>query len=124
MITTIFNLTALALVKAAQKLNLTYNEVNIIVYYMIVPLTWCIMLDFILNSWPWMSVVWLTLCVAVIWWHRKDFSSWCDWAFQKSVNFLLWFRHIGWDYYKASVIVCIAVPIAIYSILTTLLLTQ
>ena len=58
MITTIFNQTALALVKAAQKLNLTYNEVNIIVYYMIVPLTWCIMLDFILSSWPWMSVVW------------------------------------------------------------------
>ena len=45
MITTIFNQTALVLVKAAQKLNLTYNEVNIIVYYMIVPLTWCIMLD-------------------------------------------------------------------------------
>ena len=122
MIATIFNQTALALVKAAQKLNLTYNEVNIIVYYMIVPLTWCIMLDFILNSWPWMSVVWLALCVAVIWWHRKDFSTWCDRAFQKSVDFLLWFRRIGWDYYKASVIVCVAVPLLIYIGLITCLL--
>ena len=121
MITTIFNQTALALVKAAQKLNLTYNEVNIIVYYMIVPLTWCIMLDYIFISWPWMSVVWLALCVAVIWWHRKDFSTWCDWAFEKSVNFLLWFRRIGWNYYKASVIICVVLPIAIYVILITLL---
>ena len=88
---------------------------------MIVPLTWCIMLDFILSSWPWMSVVWLALCVAVIWWHRKDFSTWCDWAFEKSVNFLLWFRRIGWNYYKASVIICVVLPIAIYVILITLL---
>ena len=122
MIAIIFNQTALALVKAAQKLNLTYNEVNIIVYYMIVPLTWCIMLDFILSCWPWMSVVWLALCVAVIWWHRKDFSQWCNWAFQKSVNFLLWFHHIGWDYYKASVIVCVVVLLLIYIGLITCLL--
>jgi len=120
-ITTIFNKTALLLVKIAQKVNLTYNEVNIIVYYMIVPLTWCIMLDLIFSSWPWMSVVWLALCVAVIWWHRKDFSTWCDWAFEKSVNFLLWFRRIGWNYYKASVIICVVLPIAIYVILITLL---
>ena len=121
MITTIFNKTALLLVKTAQKVNLSYNEVNIIVYYMIVPLTWCIMLDLIFSSWPWMSVVWLALCVAVIWWHRKDFSTWCDWAFEKSVNFLLWFRRIGWNYYKASVIICVVLPIAIYVILITLL---
>ena len=121
MITTIFNKTALLLVKTAQKVNLTYNEVNIIVYYMIVPLTWCIMSDLIFSSWPWMSVVWLALCVAVIWWHRKDFSTWCDWAFEKSVNFLLWFRRIGWNYYKASVIICVGLPIAIYVILITLL---
>ena len=121
MITKLFNITAKALMKLAQKLHLTYNEVNIIVYYMIVPLTWCIMLDLIFSSWPWMSVVWLALCVAVIWWHRKDFSTWCDWAFEKSVNFLLWFRRIGWNYYKASVIICVVLPIAIYVILITLL---
>ncbi|MBO5540072.1 MAG: hypothetical protein J5980_03910 [Muribaculaceae bacterium] len=120
MITTIFNKTALLLVKTAQKVNLTYNEVNIIVYYMIVPLTWCIMLDLIFSSWPWMSVVWLALCVAVIWWHRKDFSTWCDWAFEKSVNFLLWFRRIGWNYYKASVIICVVLPIAIFILITLL----
>ena len=120
MITTIFNKTALLLVKTAQKVNLTYNEVNIVVYYMIVPLTWCIMLDLIFSSWPWMSVVWLALCVAVIWWHRKDFSTWCDWAFEKSVNFLLWFRRIGWNYYKASVIICVVLPIAIFILLTLL----
>ena len=121
MIATIFNKTALALLKTEQKIGLTYNEVNIIVYYMIVPLTWCIMLDFILNCVPWMSVVWLAMCIAITWWHRKDFSTWCDWVFQKSVDFLLWFRRIGWDYYKASVIICVVLPIAIYGLLIILL---
>lgn len=121
MITTIFNKTALILYRIAEKVNLTYNDVNIIVYYMLVPLSWFIMLDFILHCWPLLSVLWTSTCLSAIWWHRQDFSNWCDWAFQKSVDFLLWFRHIGWDYYKASVIICVIVPIIIYGLLIMLL---
>lgn len=122
MITTIFNITAQALFKIASRTGLTYNAVNIIVYYMLVPLTWMVMLDFIIRCWPVLSVVWILTCIVVIWWHRHNFSDWSDAMFSKSVDFLLWFNRIGWDYYKASVIICVVVPIAIYLILTILLL--
>ena len=122
MITKIFNKTAQVLHKIAQKLNLTYNEVNIIVYYMLVPLTWLVMLDFIIKIWPLLTIVWIATCLTVSLWHRKDFKTWCDNVFQKSVDFLLWFKHFGWDYNKASVIICVIVPIFIYVILTLMLL--
>ena len=117
MITTIFNKTAQILLQTAQKLHLTYNEVNVIAYYMIVPLSWFIMLDFIIGCWPFLSVLWTITSLAVVWWHRRDFSRWCDNIFDKSVDFLLWFRHIGWDYQKASVIICVVLPAVIYGAL-------
>ena len=123
MITNVFNKTAQALQNIAQKVNLTYNEVNIIVYYIIVPLSWFVMLDFILKCWPLLSALWALICISVIWWHRRDFSRRCDMVFDKSVAFLLWFRCIGWDYYKDSVIICVALPIIIYALLLTLLMT-
>ena len=121
MISTIFNQTAQALHKIAGRTGLTYNAVNIIVYYMIVPLSWMVMLDFIIHSWPILTALWALACLVVIWWHRHDFNQWCDAMFKKSVDFLLWFQRIGWDYYKASVIICVAVPIAIYLVLCLLL---
>ena len=121
-ITIIFDKTAQVLQYLAQKLNLTYNQVNIIVYYMIVPCSWLIMLDFIIGCWPLMSVLWTVTCLIVGGWHRRDFRRWCDEMFGKSVEFLLWFRHIGWNYRKASVFICVVVPILIYSLLLWLLM--
>lgn len=37
------------LLEIADKTGLTYNEVNILVYYLFIPLTWTIMLDLILR---------------------------------------------------------------------------
>ena len=122
MITRTFNLTAQILLNIAKKLNLTYNEVNVITYYMIVPMTWLVMFDFIINCWPLLTIIWIAACLTISWWHRKDFNSWCDIVFQKSVDFLLWFKHFGWNYYKAAVIICVIIPIFIYATLTLLLL--
>ena len=124
MIIKLFNGTANVLMKLAQKLHLTYNEVNIIVYYMLVPLTWGVMLDFIIGIWPWLTVAWAAVCLLVTWWNRKHFSQWCDWAFHKSVDFLEGFRFMGWDYCKASVIICVFFIAVIYAILILLLLLK
>jgi hypothetical protein len=113
-ITVIFDKTAHVLQRMAQMLNLTYNQVNIIVYYMVVPCSWLIMLDFIIGCWPLTTVLWIVTCLIVWWCNRRDFSRWFDEMFRKSVDFLLWFRRIGWSYYKASVIICVAVPLLIY----------
>ena len=41
------------------------------------------------------------------------FRDRCDWAFMKSVDFLLWFKKIGWNYVVSSVIICVVIPILI-----------
>ena len=122
MISKLFNSTANALMKMARMLHLTYNEVNIIVYYMLIPLTWAVMLDFIIGIWPWLTVGWTAVCLLITWLNRKRFSQWCDKGFQKSVDFLNWFDRFGWDYYKASVIICVFIVIIIYAVLTLLLI--
>jgi len=113
---TIFQIVANGLLKIAAKLHLTYNEVNIIVYYLIVPLTWTLLTDYIIKLpllTPLFLIAWAIVYIRV----RKRFRQWCDWAFMKSVDFLLWFRCIGWNYTVSSVIICVVVPIFIYTAL-------
>ena len=49
MIQRIFTRVAMALYVGAAKLGITYNEINILVYYLLIPLTWTIMLDFLIG---------------------------------------------------------------------------
>jgi len=100
----------------AKLFGTTYNVINIIVYYMLVPLSWTVMLDIILGmpiTTPILVIVW----AIILWLKRKNFRTWCDWAFQKSVDFLNWFDKIGWNYVLSSVIICVIVPLLIYAAL-------
>ncbi|MBR4237846.1 MAG: hypothetical protein IKQ03_00220 [Prevotella sp.] len=91
----------------------TYNEVNIIVYYLIIPLSWTVMIDY-LTKLPFLTPMFVLAWVIFLWKDTMKFRDRCDWAFQKSVDFLLWFRRIGWNYIVSSVIICVVVPIIIY----------
>ena len=91
----------------------TYNEVNIIVYYMLIPLSWTVMIDFITQL-PLMSPMFIVAWILFLWKDTMKFRNRCDWAFDKSVDFLLWFKKIGWNYITSSVIICVVVPIIIY----------
>lgn len=111
-----FYAVAYGLQKWANATGLTYNEVNILVYYLAVPLTWTVLFDVGLRlplATPLLLFVWL--CVFAV--KRKHFKTWCDDVFSASVNFLLSFKHIGWSYEKASVIICVAAPLAVYVLL-------
>lgn len=91
----------------------TYNEVNIVIYYLLIPLSWAAMIDYITKM-PFLSIMYI---VAWILFLRKDpmkFRDRCDWAFIKSVDFLLWFKKIGWNYVVSSVIICVVIPLLIY----------
>ena len=116
MIGPIFTFVAKALNKIASMTHLTYNEINIIVYYLIVPMSWCVMLDFIIHI-PIFTSLWSILWIYIFRTKRKFFSQWCDVAFRLSQEFLFSFKKIGWDYWKASVIICVALPLLIYAIL-------
>ena len=91
----------------------TYNEVNIIVYYLLIPLSWAAMTDYITKM-PFLSIMYVMAWIIFLWKDSMKFRDRCDWAFDKSVVFLLWFMRIGWNYVVSSVIICVIIPILIY----------
>ena len=97
----------------AKLTDMTYNEVNIIVYYLLIPLSWAVMVDYI-TMLPFLSLMYIIAWVIFLWKDPMKFRDRCDWAFDKSVDFLLWFKKIGWNYVVSSVIICVVVPVLIY----------
>jgi len=91
----------------------TYNEVNIIVYYLLIPLSWTAMVDYI-TMMPFLTPMYIIAWVIFLWKDQMKFRDRCDWAFDRSVEFLLWFKKIGWNYVVSSVIICVVVPVLIY----------
>ena len=91
----------------------TYNEVNIIVYYLLIPLSWAVMIDYI-TMLPFLTPMYIIAWIVFLWKDPMKFRDRCDWAFDKSVDFLLWFKRIGWNYVVSSVIICVVVPFLIY----------
>ena len=120
MIGSIFSFVAKVLTKIAKVTHLTYNEINIIVYYLIIPMSWCVMLDIIVRF-PVFTPLWNILWIYIFWIKRKFFRQWCDKAFRLSQEFLFSFKKIGWDYWKASVIICVVLPLLIYVVLLFLI---
>ena len=119
----IFGTTALGLNLLAKLTGMTYREINIIVYYLFIPLSWCIMLDYIIGL-PITTPLWILLWVYIFWSKRKFFKEWCDVAFKLSVDFLLKFQRIGWNYWVASVIIGVVVPIIVYAALILLMVNS
>ena len=91
----------------------TYNEVTIIVYYLLIPLSWTVMVDYI-TMLPFLTPMYIIVWVIFLWKDQMKFRDRCDWAFDRSVEFLLWFKKIGWNYVVSSVIICVVVPVLIY----------
>ena len=112
----IFGIIAALLHLIGKVFNFTYNETNILVYYLIIPLSWSILLDIIIN------IPLFTILISIIWIYifytkRKFFKEWCNVVFDISVIFLLKFQKIGWNYYTSSVIICVIIPVIIYLLL-------
>ena len=97
----------------AKLTGLTYNQVNIIVYYLLIPFSWTVMIDYI-TSLPFLTPMYLIAWIIFLWKDPMKFKDRCDWAFDKSVDFLLYFKKIGWNYVVSSVIICVVVPVLIY----------
>lgn len=121
MIKRTFSIVANALLLIGRKTGLTYNEVNILVYYLLIPLSWTAIFDYWLGF-PIASAallfVWLGVFIAT----RHIFSEWCDWTFQDSVSFLNWFNRWGGNYMLNSVIICVLLPLIIYCLLISFLI--
>lgn len=114
----VFGIVAAILALFARLVGITYKEMNIFVYYFIIPLSWCVLIDIGLRKYyevlPILSLLWCALWVVIIYYNRHGFRAWCVRAFDNSVTFLQWFKVIGWNYYVSSVIICVIIPILIY----------
>ena len=109
---------AKSLQSIARILHLSYNEINIIVYYLLIPLSWCIMLDCLIGM-P-ITTLLLVAVWAVIFLKVKSFSEWCDKGFKLSQRFICFFG----EYVGYSVIICVFIPVLIYAVLITLLIVH
>lgn len=123
MIKSIFKNVALLLLRMANKTGLTYNQVNIIVYYLLIPLSWTLIIDYKFHK-PYTTIPLLLIWSIIIIIKRHTFRQWCDDMFMHSVNFLNWFNRIGGNYILNSVIICVVVPIIIYILLLWYALNQ
>ena len=108
----IFNIVANSLDYLAKFFGLTYNQVNIIIYYFLIPLSWLVFIDIIIGG----HFGVLTFCAFSfgVFVGCGNFKTYCDKVFNASALFLSSFEKLGSDYVKSSVIICVLVPIIVY----------
>lgn len=118
----IFNSVAYTLNIFANKTGLTYEEINIIVYYFIIPFTYVILIDKYFKK-HYLKISFIIVSV-IFFISIKSFKNFSEWLFEKSAIFLNSFNFLGMDYYYASVVICVFVVILIYGILIALLIKK
>lgn len=99
----------------AEVSGLTYNEVNIIAYYIILPFAYVILADRILQKHV-LKILYV-VGVSVGLFLIADFTEFSDWLFQKSVDFLLSFQFLGWNYIVSSVLICVVFPAVVFIVM-------
>jgi hypothetical protein len=94
----------------AEKLKLSYNQINILVYYFVVPFVYLALLDRILGF-HYLKIVALLGFVGFFLMCRVDFSVFSDQLFSRSVRFLRYFDRFGIGYASASIWICVVLPV-------------
>lgn len=115
MLRIIFRIVSGALWLAGRLTGWTYNEMNIIVYYFLMPYSWLLMADTIFGF-HYCAIVG-GICYLIFWLAIKNFSAFSDDLFDLSERFLNSFNNYGSNYVASSVWICVAVPIVIYGLL-------
>jgi hypothetical protein len=111
----IFRIVADCLNGIASVTGFTYNEINIIAYYIILPFIYVALLDRILKK-HFLKigyiVAWGGLIILI-----PNFRAFSNTLFEYSVDFLLLFEHVGLNYVVASVVVCVILPGLVFAVL-------
>jgi hypothetical protein len=111
----IFKIIAESLSFIGRKTGLTYNEINIIVYYFVIPFSWLCLLDIIFHF-HYLKIAFIIFTLGFIV-GCGNFKLYSDWLFNKSVTLLNSFNKYGSNYVASSVWICVSLPIVIYAIL-------
>ena len=98
--------------------GLSYEEINVIIWYLGVPLVYSILLDKIIRR-PVFTPILVTLA-AVLYLSLPNPSLFADRLFDGSVRFLESFSGIGLGYDAASVLICVWLPFIFFLVLFTM----
>lgn len=79
-----------------------------------IPATWAILLDRIFGI-NFFKTTFAAFAFKVF--SSVDFPVFADWLFGRSAQFLNSFRDLGGDYVMMSVIVCVLIPLVVYTVL-------
>ncbi len=120
MVNKIFASVANVLKRVSKGTGLSYNELNVVVYYFIIPLTWCFLLDKIFGQ-HYLTMAGLMFGLGVFV-GCENFRMFSDDLFYKSVRFLNRFNSFGSNYIVTSVWICVVIPLFIYVLLFTIVL--
>lgn len=93
----------------------TYREINIIIWFFIIPFVWLLLLDKIKNTHKF-KIIASTLIVVILL-LIPNFNSFSNQLFSLSQDFLNMFNALGSNYVKSSVIICVVLPIIITGLL-------
>lgn len=107
----IFDLIYRSLKWISKLTEFTYEEVNIIIWFLILPVIFAFLLDRILNN-NYSKIIYLVF-VLILFLLISDFENFSKMLFQKSASFLHRFDFIGMNYTQASVLICVVLPIFI-----------
>ena len=103
------------LMKIASWTGLSYETVNVIVYYICIPLVFFLLIDKIMRRHICVISFGIALLAGGL--CIKDFNTFCDALFEDSVDFLESLACIGLAYDTASVVVCVFAPLVVFAIL-------
>ncbi len=87
---------------------LTYREINIVAYFIVIPFLFLLLIDRLLKA-HYLKISFSVITVVSLL-IIDDFEEFSNLWFDRSVVFLNWFDIIGWNYIEASVIICVALP--------------
>ena len=114
-----FQIVAGALSNMARIAHISYNEANIVVYFVVIPFIWAHMIDRA-YKFHYIKLGYAALCAGVFI-GCENYSAFCDHLFSICSRFLCLFYPVGIDYVTASVIFCVMVPVAMhFALLKTL----
>ncbi len=98
--------------------GLTYHEVNIVVYFILIPAFAIFLVSLVFRN-KYLILGYLVI-VALLLLIIPDFQTFSDHLFDKSVSLLNWFDNLGLNYVQASVLICVILPLLLFTILAYL----
>lgn len=111
----LFDLTYQFLMFLSQSTGFSYKEINIIVWFIIIPISWSFLIDKI-HKFNYLKTISI-LAIILVLFFINDFTDFSNWLFDKSAEFLRYFDVIGSNYTSSSVIICLLIPVIIYLVL-------